>query len=78
MTFFSLCSVLFESVADCNHDQGDRYMKTTIGRRKVISKYFQLSNVALISYFSSLMRFSMAITFKSITIQGHLKNVLYP
>lgn len=67
-TFFPLCSVLFESVADYNLDQGDRYMKTTISKRKVMSKYLQLSNVSIISYFSSLVRFSTPITSKSIFV----------
>lgn len=68
MTFFSVCSILFKSVADYNLDQGDRYVKTPISRRKVMSKHFQLSNVALIPYFSSLVRFSTVITSKRTSI----------
>lgn len=66
--FFPLSSVFSVSVAGYNLGQGDRYVNTTVSRRKMISNYFQLSKVALISYFSSLVRFSIPITSKSIVI----------
>lgn len=63
MTFFSLYLVFCVSVADYNLDQGDGYVKIAVSRRKGMSKYFQLSNAALISYFSLLVKFSAPTTY---------------